>query len=446
VSATELTIHSRHVVTPDGIRDATVRVSGGRIVSVDAGGSATLDLGDLWLLPGAVDTHVHINEPGRTAWEGFASATRAAAAGGITTLVDMPLNSIPATTSLDALETKRAAARGQVTVDCAFWGGVVPGNTAELGPMAAAGVAGFKCFLVPSGVDEFESVGEADLRAAMPVVARLGLPLLVHAEWPGPIERAPRPRDPRRYAEYLATRPRAAEHEALALVLRLVEETRCRVHIVHLASADAVPMLRDAKAAGLPVTVETCPHYLTFEAEEIPDGATAFKCAPPIRERENRERLWEALRQGVVDLVASDHSPCLPELKRAEEGDFMAAWGGIASLELGLAVMATEAGARGFGLDGVAHWMSERPAALAGFRSRKGHIAPGADADLVAWDPDQVRMVDPARLRQRHPMTPYAGRTLRGAVARTFVRGVCVFDRGQFREGAPIGTLLARDP
>jgi allantoinase len=371
-------------------------------------------------MPGLVDTHVHCNEPGRTEWEGFATATRAAAAGGVTTIVDMPLNSVPATTSVDAFHAKLAAAHSKLTVDVGFWGGVVPGNAAELRPLREAGVLGFKCFLVPSGVDEFPGVGEADLRVALPVLAALGVPLLAHAEVPGPIEAATATlgeASPHRYATWLASRPPAAEIGAIELLLRLCREHGARLHVVHLSASGAVDILRAAKAAGQPVSVETCPHYLALCAEEIGDGRTDCKCAPPIRERANNEALWAALEEGVIDLVASDHSPCPPAMKNlptgadaadrdAERGDFFRAGGGIASLELGLSVVWTTARRRGHGPERLAQWMSAAPALLAGLESRKGSIAPGRDADFVVWDPDATYTVDPARLHNRHTLTP----------------------------------------
>jgi allantoinase len=439
-----LALRSRRTVTPRGIEDAVVVVREGRIADVLRTANAPAldaeDLGELVLMPGLVDTHVHVNEPGRTEWEGFETATRAAAAGGVTTIVDMPLNSVPATTTVAALAAKRAAAAGKCVVDAAFWGGVVPGNAEELAGLAAAGVRGFKCFLVPSGVDEFPHVGERELREAMPRIARLGLPLLVHAELPGPIEAAARSatwRDPRAYASWLASRPDGAEREAIAMMLTLCAETRCRVHVVHLAAADAVPLLRSARARRLPVTVETCPHYLFFDAGEIADGATPFKCAPPIRERENREALWAALRARVIDLIATDHSPCPPEMKRMESGDFFAAWGGIASLELLLAAVWNGARVRGFTPADLARWMCEAPARLAGLEGAKGTIAPGQDADLVAWDPAEEWTVDAAALHQRHKLTPYAGRKLAGRVRRTYVRGELVARDGHFTGAQP---------
>jgi allantoinase len=439
----------RHVVLPDGVRAASVSVAGGVIQAIGgyndaAPGVPVVDAGDALLMPGLVDTHVHINDPGRSHWEGFESATRAAAAGGITTIVEMPLNSIPATTSADAFRAKLGAAAGRIGVDVGFWGGVVPGNAAELQPLWEAGVWGFKCFLVPSGVDEFEGVSEADLRAAMPILAELGAPLLVHAELPGPIERAAAEcaaLDPRRYASYLRSRPSDAETEAVALVIRLCREFGTRVHVVHLATADALPLLREARAEGLPITVETCPHYLHFAAEEIADGATAWKCAPPIRQAAHREALWDALAAGEIDLVASDHSPCPPELKRMELGDFFGAWGGIASLQLGLPVVWTEARRRGLGPERVAEWMSAAPARLAGLH-RKGAIAPGRDADIVVFDPDAELRVDPTALHHRHSVTPYAGGIFSGQVLATYVRGVQAYTRGH--AGTPAGHILLR--
>jgi allantoinase len=428
-----LRLHASRVVTPGGASDAIVEIEDGRIAAVvpfrgatDLHGEGQVeDLGDAVLLPGFVDTHVHVNEPGRTAWEGWATASRAALAGGITTIVDMPLNSIPATTSVGALEAKRVAARASSRVDCGFWGGVVPGNTAELEPLAAAGVLGFKCFLVDSGVPEFPASGEVDLERAMPVLARLGLPLLVHAEDPRVVAAAPAPGpgEARRHAAWLASRPPEAEVSAIRMLIRLCAAHGSPVHVVHLTAAAALDDLREARAAGLPITVETCPHYLYFEAESIPDGATEFKCAPPIRGRENRERLWRALGESEIDMVASDHSPCPPELKRREAGDFSTAWGGIASLECAAAAVWTEARERGFGVEHLTRWMSTAPASLAGLGGRKGAIVPGADADLVLWDPDVTWRVDPRRLLQRHPVTPYANRTLTGRAVRVWRRG-----------------------
>lgn len=447
-------IRSRRVVTDTAVGPAAIHIAGGSITAVAGyddvpAGCPLVDAGNAVVMPGIVDTHVHVNEPGRTEWEGFSTATRAAAAGGVTTLVDMPLNSVPPTTTVAALASKRSAAAGQCWVDVGFWGGVVPRNTGDLVPLMNAGVLGFKCFLVDSGVAEFGHVGEPELGEALPILADAGRPLLVHAELPGPIDAAMAAQpaqgaqERRRYASYLASRPRAAEDQAIALMIRLCRQTRAPVHIVHHASADAVALLARARDEGLPLTAETCPHYLHFAAEDIPEGATEFKCAPPIREGENRERLWEALASGILDSVVSDHSPCTPALKRLDQGDFHEAWGGISSLQLGLSVMWTEAQARGLSLAHLARWMCQAPARLAGIDSFKGRIMAGHDADLVIWDPEASYRVDPADLHHCHKVTPYHGQELRGRVLTTFVRGMPVYDRGTFA-AAPHGRMLAR--
>jgi allantoinase len=434
----DVVVRSRRVVTQDGIRPAAVHVHEGRIKAVTAhpdvpAGALVRDAGDLLVMPGLVDTHVHVNEPGRSEWEGFETATRGAAAGGVTTIVDMPLNSVPATTSAAALKAKRAAAQGHTAVNVAFWGGVVPGNAAELPALCEAGVRGFKCFLVPSGVDEFPAVDERDLRVALPVLAEHDLPLLVHAELPGPIEAAGAAAangDPRAYSTWLASRPARAELEAIELVVRLAREFGARIHIVHVSTAEAIPLIRRARADGLRITAETCPHYLTFAAADIGAGATQFKCAPPIRDRANRDALWEALFAGDLQLVASDHSPCPPSMKCPHDGDFMKAWGGISGLEISLAAVWTGLSSRGGGLERLTEWLSAAPARLAGFEGRKGVIAAGADADLVIWDPNATFAVDAERLHQRHKLTPYAGMTLRGRVDATLIRGHLVHERG----------------
>jgi allantoinase len=434
--AATMIIRSTRVVLPDGIRPAEIEISGDRIASVrpidPAAPSSVLrppssDFEHLVVMPGLVDTHVHVNEPGRTAWEGFATATAAAAAGGITTLVDMPLNSVPPTTTMKGLEAKRRAAPVE-GIEIAFWGGVVPGNEQDLDDLAAAGVRGFKCFLSPSGVDEFPYVEEQDLRRALPVLARRGLPLLVHAEWPPALRMIPVLSDPRAYATWLDSRPAGAEVDAIELLISLCEEFGTRVHVVHLATETALPALRAARAKGLPISVETCPHYLTFAAEDIPAGATLFKCAPPIRGAATREALWRGLDDGGIDLIATDHSPCPPEMKG--DGDFVRAWGGIASLELSLPAVWTGAAARGLGLERVAEWLCAAPARLAGLDGRKGSIAEGKDADLVIWDPGAEFVVDESCLRQRHKRTPYAGLRLRGRVHQTWARGRLVYGDG----------------
>ena len=441
-------IKSERVVLPDGIRPATIKIDGDRIVDITLGALGTpgtpgtlIDAGSAVVLPGLVDSHVHINDPGRADWEGFETATRAAAAGGITTLVDMPLNSIPSTTTVAALEAKRRAASGHCHVDVGFWGGVVPGNARDIEPLARAGVLGFKCFLSPSGVDQFDHVSEADLREAMPIIAATGLPLLVHAEWPPLLREPDRRADPRSYATWLDSRPTTAEHAAIELLIELSARTRARVHIVHLASADALASIGGARAGGVPITVETCPHYLTFCAEDVADGDTALKCAPPIRESEHRERLWRALADGHIDLVATDHSPAPAALKHIEDGNFIDAWGGIASLQIALPIVWTGAAQRRIGIERIAQWMSAAPARLAGLDQRKGAIKPGYDADLVIVDPDREMTVDASRLYHRHPVTPYDGARLRGVVMATMLRGEIVFEHGDC-VGPPTGKTL----
>jgi allantoinase len=439
-----LVVRSTRVILPEGARAAALYIDHGVIDRIadyetdDPANADVLDAADLVVSPGLVDTHVHVNEPGRTEWEGFDTATRAAAAGGVTTIVDMPLNSIPATTTVDALRAKREAAHARCHVDVAFWGGVVPGNANELDALVDAGVRGFKSFLTPSGVAEFPAVTEEDLRQALPILARRNVPLLVHAEdpkWVTTPAYQPRPPDPphQPYEPYLSSRPAVAELDAVRLMIRLSAEFQARVHIVHVSSAEAVDAIAAAKAARVPITAETCPHYLMFAADEIPDGATEFKCAPPIRERSHRDALWAGLETGALDLIATDHSPAPPALKTP--GNFATAWGGIASLELSLSVVARAFQTRDRGPQRaaphkpetaarqIARWMSAAPAALAGLGDRKGRIAPGLDADLVIWDPDATFPVVPERLQQRHKLTPYAGRTLSGRVVTTLVRG-----------------------
>jgi allantoinase len=437
---------SNRVVTPEGVRPAAILVEGGKIrdVVVHEDMSAQIpvkDFGEMALLPGLVDSHVHVNEPGRTEWEGFFTATRAAAAGGYTLIADMPLNSLPATTTVDALEEKRKCARVVSRVDWALWGGVESGNQEHIEKLAKAGVPGFKCFLIDPGIYGFRMVTAQELRSALPHVAKTGLPLLVHAELSGPIDAATRGlanADWRQYETYLQSRPDEAELDAIALLLELCREFGFRLHIVHLATSKALEILREAKADGLPVTVETCPHYLFFSAEEIPDGATLQKCAPPIRSRANCEQLWDGLRQGVIDLVVTDHSPSPPEMKKLAEGDFRKAWGGIASLPAALPVVWTEALKRGFGLGDIAKWMSEEPAKLAGVAGSKGKIVAGMDADFVVFDSESEFVLKKEHLHYRHKVSPYLGRPFLGIVRETYLRGECVFAGGEF-PGEPRG-------
>jgi allantoinase len=437
---------SRRVVSPQGIRPAAILVEGEQIQAVVPpahipSGTNIRDFDDAAILPGLVDSHVHINDPGRTEWEGFGTATRAAAAGGYTLLVDMPLNCLPATTTVAALEAKRAAAQNNCWVDWAAWGGVVHGNHADIEALAGAGVLGFKCFLIHPGIDGFTMVGKEDLRKALPHLARTGLPLLVHAELAAPIEAATArlaAADWRCYATYLQSRPDEAELAAIRMMLSLCREYDFRLHIVHLSSGLALPDLRAARFEGLAVSLETCPHYLHLCAEDISDAATLCKCAPPIRSRENREALWQALRDEVIDLVATDHSPCPPAMKGLKEGNFRTAWGGISSLSVALPVMWTDASRRGFTLTDIARWMAEGPARLAGCAARKGRIDAGYDADLVIFDQDTTFQVTPERLHYRYPLSPYEGETLRGVVKATYLRGQCVFADDDF-PGEPSG-------
>ncbi|WP_433467784.1 allantoinase AllB [Spirillospora sp. CA-128828] len=433
----DLLIRSRRAVLPDGERPAAVSVRDGRITAISAHdaaarAAASVDLGDVALLPGLVDTHVHINEPGRAEWEGFATATRAAAAGGVTTLVDMPLNSLPPTVDPAALAAKRRAAEGVCAVDVGFWGGAVPGNVPSLRPLHDLGVFGFKCFTSDSGVPEFPPLTVEEMRAAFREIASFGGLVIVHAEDPASLA----PPSAGDYPAFLASRPPSAERAAVERVVRLAEETGVRAHILHLSAADCLDVLVKAQADGLPVTAETCPHYLTLcaaDATEPRSPATAFKCCPPIRDEANRDLLWQGLASGVISCVVTDHSPCTPELKR---GDFATAWGGVSSLQLGLPAVWTAARERGHGLSSVVRWMSEAPAGLAAV-PRKGGIVVGNDADLVAFAPDETFTVDPAALHHRHPVTPYEGRTLTGVVQATWLRGTLVAD-------APAGRLLSR--
>jgi allantoinase len=415
-------LRARRVITPEGERAAIIVIRDGIILEVTDSplpGTVTTEVpDDRVVLPGLVDSHVHVNEPGRTEWEGFASATAAAAAGGITTIVDMPLNSIPPTTDVAALTTKQQAASGQLAIDVAFWGGAVPGNAADLQPLHAAGVVGFKCFLLPSGVDEFPPLDPAGLARAMDVIAGFGGLLIAHAE----DERLVTDSHGRRYQDFVDSRPPAAETSAIETLLEQTRRTGCQTHVVHLSSAESLPLIAEAKRAGLPVTVETCPHYLTFAAEQVPDGATQFKCCPPIRDEANREALWEALLDGTIDLVVSDHSPCTVADKRLDTGDFGAAWGGIASVQLGLAAVWTAGRARGATLNDLARWMCTAPAVLTGLTDR-GAIAGGRRADLAIVAPEESFVVDPSQLQHRNPVTPYAGMTLQGVVHETWLAG-----------------------
>jgi len=436
---------SNCVVTPAGTRPAALLIEGERIRAIcnpsEVPADATLhDCGNLAILPGFVDTHVHINQPGRTEWEGFPTATRAAAAGGITTVVDMPLNCLPATTTVAALEAKRQSAHGQCFIDWAPWGGAVADNQRDILPLARAGVRGYKCFLIHPGCEGFTMIDRRQLEAALPHIAQSSLPLLVHAELAGPIDRATLAlanADWRRYSTYLSSRPDEAELEAIRLMIGLCRRFNFRLHIVHLSTALALKDLRRARDEGLPVTVETCPHYLHFTAEEIPDGSTVHKCAPPIRNHANREALWQALAAGDIDMIVTDHSPCPPAMKSSDRGSaetprFDEAWGGIASLSLALPIIYTECAARGYTLDHIARWMSSAPSALAGLSHRTGSLEPGREATFVLFDTEAEFTVTPGHLHFHHPISPYLGETLRGQVRATWLRGERIFHEGSF--------------
>ncbi|MCJ1681299.1 allantoinase AllB [Streptomyces sp. APSN-46.1] len=441
--AVELVLRSTRVITPEGTRAASVAVAGGKITAVLAheaevpAGARLEDFGDDVLLPGLVDTHVHVNDPGRTEWEGFWTATRAAAAGGITTILDMPLNSLPPTTTVDHLRVKQEVARTKAHVDIGFWGGALPDNVKDLRPLHDAGVYGFKCFLSPSGVDEFPQLDQEQLATSLAEITGFGGLMIVHAEDPHHLESAPQNPGPK-YADFLASRPKDAENTAIQNLIDQARRLNARVHVLHLSSSDALPLIAAAKAEGVRITVESCPHFLTLTAEEVPDGATEFKCCPPIREAANQDLLWDALADGTIDCVVSDHSPSTADLKT---GDFATAWGGISSLQLGLPAIWTEAKRRGRTLEDVARWMSAAPAALAGL-AQKGAIEVGRDADFAVLAPEETFTVDPAELHHRNQVTAYAGKTLHGVVKSTWLRGTQIADHGTPTE--PTGLLLER--
>jgi len=442
----ELIVRSLRVVTPQGEVAASVAVNSGKIVLVtdfnaQLDGKSDITIEGV-LMPGLVDTHVHINEPGRTEWEGFETATKAAAAGGVTTVIDMPLNSIPPTTSVLALNTKKEAALGKTSVDVGFWGGSIPGNSRDLIPLLNAGVFGFKCFLLHSGVDEFPATSELDFAQALEILAKVDGLMVIHAEDAHVIDESVRAGS-RDYQEFLASRPKGAENTAIAQVIREARRTGARVHVLHLSSGDALEMIKEAKADGVRISVETCPHYLSLTAEEVADGATQFKCCPPIRERANQDELWEGLLSGVIDQVVSDHSPCTPDLKRFDEGDFQSAWGGISSLQLGLSILWSAGSARGATLTDIANWMSAAPARLVGLH-QKGAIEVGKDADLLEFQPAKEFTVTPAELFHRNPVSPYAGKVLQGVVQQTWLRGTLIYQNGALT-GAPRGQFLYRE-
>lgn len=454
-----LTVTSRNVLLPDFDlpRPATINVDlkTGKIIGVslgyigddtckESGDSYFVDAGDKVVLPGLVDAHVHLEEPGNQDWEGFWTGTQAAAAGGVTTLIDMPVDSSPPTTTLRNLDNKRRSARGQCWVDVGFWGGAIPQNQAELGPLLSAGVRGFKCFLIDTGIEEFPCVSESDLHAHM---SHLQNSLMIfHAEMQTTSSPAPHRLNPRSYQEFLSSRPQELEVDAITLIASLqtmYPSVSC--HIAHLSAAAALPIIRAAKDRGSKTSVETCFHYLCLSAEDIPDGATEYKCTPPIREGSNRNLLWDALVDGTIDCVISDHSPCLIEMKGLEHGDFMEAWGGVSSLGLGLSLLWTEGRKRGISLGQIIRWMSVKTAELAGLSGTKGQLKVGHDGDLVIWDPEAEFKVSKEHLYFKNKLTPYEGMTLRGLVHKTFVRGRLAYDsalQDGFTGLQPSGELL----
>lgn len=441
----DLVLRSQNVLTEIGDRPASIAIKDGKIAYIgaleekyDATEDKTLKG---YLLPGVVDSHVHINEPGRTQWEGFESATKAAAAGGVTTVIDMPLNSIPPTVNVEALKIKKEAATGKCSVDIGFWGGSIPGNVKDLQPLLDAGVFGFKCFLLHSGVDEFPASNLDDLAQALEILANENALMVVHAEDSQAIERSAKPSS-RVYKDFLQSRPKGAENVAIAELIEEARRTRARVHVLHLSSGDSLAMIKSAKRDGVNITVETCPHYLSLTAEEIADGATQYKCCPPIREKRNQEELWRGLEDGIIDQIVSDHSPCTEDLKLFSSGDFQAAWGGISSLQLGLSIIHTEALERGFSLYKVVQWMCTQPAKLAGLKS-KGAIAVGKDGDVIEFDPNETLSVDPKKLFHKNPVTPYQGKFLKGVVKQTWLRGNLIYKNGEMVNGTQ-GQFLTR--
>ena len=439
----DFAIASQKVLTLEGEKPAAILIKGEKILDVVSienipENCPTEDMGNNVIMPGLVDTHVHINEPGRTDWEGFETATKAAAAGGITTLVDMPLNCIPVTTTVDALNQKIIATKDQLWIDCGFYGGLIPDNIQDLESLADAGVLGFKAFLSPSGIDEFPNISEKHLREALHILAKKGIPVLVHAELENG---ATSSEENKTYKYFQESRPKSWENNAIKLLIQLCREFNVHIHIVHLSSADILPEIAQTRKDGFPLTVETCPHYLHFSSERISDGDTRFKCAPPIWNGENRENLWAGLEEGIINFITSDHSPCTPELKNLEAGNFEKAWGGISSIQFTLPVIWTECKQRGYSLEQLINWMSKQPAKFVGVDDLKGQISPGFDADLVCWNPDKKYIIKKEAIHHKNKLTPYEGESLYGVVNATFLRGQKVYENGQFL-GKPKGKII----
>ncbi|MBT4155678.1 MAG: allantoinase AllB [Candidatus Marinimicrobia bacterium] len=439
----DFAIASQKVLTLEGEKPAAILIKGEKILDVVSienipENCPTEDMGNNVIMPGLVDAHVHINEPGRTDWEGFETATKAAAAGGITTIVDMPLNCIPVTTTVDALNQKIIATKDQLWIDCGFYGGLIPDNIQDLESLADAGVLGFKAFLSPSGIDEFPNISEKHLREALHILAKKGIPVLVHAELENG---ATSSEENKTYKYFQESRPKSWENNAIKLLIQLCREFNVHIHIVHLSSADILPEIAQTRKDGFPLTVETCPHYLHFSSERISDGDTRFKCAPPIWNGENRENLWAGLEEGIINFITSDHSPCTPELKNLEAGNFEKAWGGISSLQFALPVIWTECKQRGYSLEQLINWMSNQPAKFIGKDQQKGQISPGFDADLVCWNPDKKYIIKKEAIHHKNKLTPYEGESLYGVVNATFLRGQKVYENGQFL-GNPKGKII----
>jgi len=445
-STPNLAITSQRVITPQEERAAAILIRGEKILDIISISEIPTDcpvedMGNNVVMPGLVDTHVHINEPGRTDWEGFETATKAAAAGGITTLVDMPLNCIPVTTTVDALNQKIVATQNQLWIDCGFYGGLIPDNIQDIEPLADAGVLGFKAFLSPSGIDEFPNILESHLREALPVLSKKGIPILVHAELENGTTQS---KEQKTYKSFQDSRPKSWENNAIKLLIQLSKEFDARIHIVHLSSADILAEIAQTRNDGYPISVETCPHYLHFASENISDGDTRFKCAPPIWEGENRENLWRGLEKGMINFITSDHSPCTPELKNMKAGNFEKAWGGISSIQFTLPVIWTECKARGFSIDQLINWMSTAPAIFIGKDQQKGQISPGYDADLVCWNPDEKYIIQKKAIHHKNKLTPYEGESLYGVVNTTFLRGQKVYENGEFL-GNPTGKIILKN-
>ncbi len=441
----DFAIASQKVLTLEGEKPAAILIKGEKILDVVSienipENCPTEDMRNNVIMPGLVDAHVHINEPGRTDWEGFETATKSAAAGGITTLVDMPLNCIPVTTTVDALNQKIIATKDQLWIDCGFYGGLIPDNIQDLESLADAGVLGFKAFLSPSGIDEFPNISEKNLREALPILAKKGIPVLVHAELEN---EATSTEENKTYKYFQESRPKSWENNAIKLLIRLCREFNVHIHIVHLSSADILPEIAQTRKDGFPLTVETCPHYLHFSSERISDGDTRFKCAPPIWNGENRENLWAGLEEGIINFITSDHSPCTPELKNLEAGNFEKAWGGISSIQFALPVIWTECKQRGYSLEQLINWMSKQPAKFVGMDDLKGQISPGFDADLVCWNPDKKYIIKKEAIHHKNKLTPYEGESLYGVVNATFLRGQKVYENGQFL-GNPKGKIVLK--